>query len=602
MANLKDTTVKYVNKDFEGFKRDLMRYAQAHFSGSYQDFNESSPGMMILELQAYVGDVLAYYMDQQFLEIRAETARQMENVESFARMRGYRAKGPRAARVPVKWICTVPATGTGVNETVSADLSLAPIFYAGSQATGPNGVTFEMLEDLNMGQLTSSGGGNPLNIVSIPDSDPPLFAIRREADMVAGTTMDFTASINTFTPFLKYRIADADVQEVLDVVDDAGNKWYEVDYLVQNVVFDQVVNTGSDSQTVPYVLRYRAAPRRFVVERSIYNNATYLQFGNGEGLKNDDDLVPNVANMALPITGRQTFTNFAMDPQNFLKTRGLGLSPQAGSKLFIRYRTGGGTQTNVDSYMINKPGAFRMTTAATGSAENAIRDSVEVLNLVASEGGGPAETISEIKTNAESFFASQMRAVTREDFLTHVMTMPARFGRPTKAYIKNADFNRYAVDLHILSEDVNGNLTPPSLILRENIKTYLGKLRMMTEGINILSADIINIGVKFGVVISSRYNRSEVLTKCLTEMKNYLNTDSAQIGQPLVLSDMKAKLQNIEGVISVYRFEIVSLKGSRYASTSFDVQANTANGIVYCPPNAIFEAKFPDSDISGESK
>jgi hypothetical protein len=252
--------------------------------------------------------------------------------------------------------------------------------------------------------------------------------------------------------------------------------------------------------------------------------------------------------------------------------------------------------------MINKPGSFRMTTAATGSAESAIRDSVEVLNLVASEGGGPAETISEIKTNAESFFASQMRAVTREDFLTHVMTMPARFGRPTKAYIKNADFNRYAVDLHILSQDVNGNLTSPSLILRENIKTYLGKLRMMTEGINILSADIINIGVKFGVVISSRYNRSEVLTKCLLEMKNYLDTDNAQIGQSIVLSDMKAKLQNVEGVISVYRFEIVSLKGSRYASTSFDVQANTANGIVYCPANAIFEVKFPDSDISGESK
>jgi hypothetical protein len=599
MANLKDTTVKYINKDFEGFKRDLMRYAQAHFSGSYQDFNESSPGMMVLELQAYVGDVLAYYMDQQFLEIKAETARQLENVEAFAKMRGYKAKGPRAARVPMKWICEVPATGTG--ERLRPDLSIAPIFYAGSQATGPNGTTFEMLEDLNMS--ASSG----IDWKGVPGSENSSgeytrFAIRREADMVAGSTVAVTSTIAEFTPFLKLSLANADVQEVLDVYDDAGNQWYEVDYLTQNVVFDQVVNTGSDSQTVPYVLRYRAAPRRFVVERSIYNNTTYLQFGNGEGVKNDDDIIPNVANMALPITGRKTFTNFAIDPQNFLKTRGLGMSPQAGSSLIIRYRVGGGASTNVDSYMINKPGTVNLFTLATGSAANAIRNSIEVINLVPSEGGGPAETISEIKTNAESFFAAQMRAVTREDFLSHVMTMPARFGRPTKAYIKNADYNRYAVDLHVLSEDTNGNLVAPSFILRENIKTYLGKLRMMTEGINILSADIINIGVKFGIVISSRFNRSEVLTKCLLMMKDYLDTANAQIGQPLVLSDMRAKLQNVDGVISVYRFEITSLKGPRYASTNFDVEANTANGIIYCPPNAIFEVKFPDNDISGESK
>ena len=606
MANLKDTTVRYVNKDFEGFKRDLMRYAQAHFSGSYQDYNESSPGMMVLELQAYVGDVLAYYMDQQFLEIKAETARQLENIEAFAKMRGYKAKGPRAARVPVKWICEVPATGTG--ERLAPDLSLAPIFYAGSQATGPNGITFEMLEDLNMSASANPDGSNKLEWKGVPGSENTSgevtrFALRREADMVAGTTITSPPIvIAEFTPFLRLPLANADVQEVLDVYDDAGNQWYEVDYLAQNVVFDQVVNTGSDSSAIPYVLRYRAAPRRFVVERSIYNNATYLQFGNGEGLKNDDDLIPNVANMALPITGRQTFTNFAIDPQNFLKTRGLGMSPQAGSRLIIRYRVGGGAATNVDSYMINKPGAVNLFTLATGSAANNIRNSIEVINLVASEGGGPAETVSEIKTNAESFFAAQMRAVTREDFLSHVMTMPARFGRPTKAYIKNADYNRYAVDLHVLSEDINGNLQAPSFILRENIKTYLGKLRMMTEGINILSADIINIGVKFGVVISSRFNRSEVLTKCLLTMKDYLDTANAQIGQPLVLSDMRAKLQNVDGVISVYRFEITSLKGPRYASTSFDVEANTENGIIYCPPNAIFEVKFPDADISGESK
>lgn len=608
MANTKDTTVKYVNKDFEGFKRDLMRYAQAHFSGSFQDFNESSPGMMFLELQAYIGDVLSFYMDQQFLEIKSETARQMENIESFAKMRGYKPKGKRAARVPLKWIVEVPATGT--DDRRAPDLTQAPIILAGSQGIGPNGVTFETLRDLDMAELSASDGTNKLQWVASeldPQGHATKFALRREVDTVAGTTVELTSSIETYTPFLKLPIATADVQEVLDIFDDAGNQWYEVDYLAQNVVFDQIVNTGSDSQTVPYVLRYRAAPRRFVVERSIASNTTYLQFGNGEGTKNDDDLVPNVANLALPITGRKTFTNFALDPQNFLKTKGLGLSPQAGSKLYIRYRIGGGSDTNVDQGTINRAGTINMFFRPGTVDPGGMRNSVEVINSKSSEGGGPAETVSEVKTNADSFFAAQMRAVTREDMLTHVLSMPSRFGRPVKAYVKNTDYNKYAVDLHILSQDVNGALAAPSEILRSNIKTYLGKLRMMTEGINILSADIINIAVRFGVVISPRFNRSEVLVKCLEALKTYLSVDSAQIGQPLVLSDMKSRLQGIDGVISVYRLDITTMTGGNYSQqpnevTTFDVAANTANGIIYCPANAIFQVKFPDSDISGESK
>lgn len=608
MANLKDTTVKFVNKDFEGFKRDLMRYAQAHFSGSYQDFNEASPGMMVLELQAYVADVLAYYMDQQFLEIKAETARQVENIEAFAKMRGYRPKGVRAARVQEKWVVAVPASSSAGKPV--PDLNYAPIIRAGSQAIGPNSVTFELIEDLDMTQVTASNGNTLEWQVSQVDANghPTQFALRQQGEMVAARTVTERIAVGDFESFLRVPLGNTSVIEVIDVFDDQGFQWYEVDFLAQNTVFDQIVNTGSDQQVVPYVLRYRAAPRRFVVDQSLANNTVYLQFGNGEGTKNDDDLIPNIANLALPLPGRQTFTTFAIDPQNFLQTKGLGLSPH-NTTLTVRYRVGGGSNTNVDANTINKPGNVSMyinSGSLTPSLVDTVVGSVECINLVPSEGGGPAETVSDIKANADSYFATQMRAVTREDFLAHVLTMPARFGRPVKAYIKNTEFNRYAVDLHVLSEDVNGNLSAPTDILKQNIKTYLGKLRMMTEGINILSADIINIGVRFGVVVSSKFNRSEVVSRCLLAIKDYLNTDSAQIGQPLVLSDMKSVVQNVDGVISVYRFDVTNLVGNtgglQYSNTSFDVEANTANGIVYCPANAIFEVKFPDTDIAAEAK
>jgi hypothetical protein len=239
----------------------------------------------------------------------------------------------------------------------------------------------------------------------------------------------------------------------------------------------------------------------------------------------------------------------------------------------------------------------------------AIRGSIECVNLEPSTGGGPAESVDEIKTNAGSYFAAQQRAVTKDDYLAQVFTMPERFGMVSKAYVKPSEYNAYAVDLHVLSLDSNGLLVPPTPTLQQNIVTYFGNLRMVTEGINILPAYVIDIGVNFGVLVSPQYNRTEVLTNCLLVIKNYLDVDSMQVGEPLVLSDMKAQLQNVTGVISVYKFDVKSFFGTNsdngltYSSdVSFDVTANTKHGIVYAPPDSIFQVHYPDKDIIGEAK
>ncbi len=609
MANaaLKATDVRYVNKDFESFKRDLMRYAQAHFSGSFRDYNEASPGMTILELQAYIGDVLAFYMDQQFLEIKQETARQIDNVEAFARMRGYKPKGKRAARVGVQFVVAVPASSSAGK--LVPDMSLVQKMLAGSQALGPNGTVFETIQDVDFSQF-SPGDVQPSQFDN--NGQVTFFAVRAATECLgARTVQEVITAPATFTPFLKMPLGQPDIVEVVDVVDQQGNRWFEVDWLAQSVVYDQIVNTGSDQSTVPYVLRWRSAPRRFVVERRLSDNTTFLQFGNGEGKQFNDQLIPSVANLALPVPGRRTFTNFAIDPQNFLKTSTLGLSPN-GTQLLVRYRVGGGTETNIDAFAINKPGTITWEAIPAGVDQAkalAIRASLECINLNPSDGGGPAETIDEIKTNAGSYFAAQQRAVTKDDYLAHVFTMPERFGRIEKAYIKPSDFNAHAVDLHILTKDASKLLARPTVTLQQNIKTYFAKLRMVTEGINILPAFVIDIGATFGVVISPQFNRAEVLTNCLATLKDYLKIDNLQIGEPLVLSDMKAQLQNVIGVISVYKLDISSFfglnpaTGLRYREdVSFDVSANTKHGIVYAPPDSVFEVHYPDRDIVGETK
>jgi hypothetical protein len=608
MSNLRDTTVKYVNKDFESYKRDLMRYAQAHFSGAYQDYNESSPGMMILELQAFLADNLAYYMDQQFLEIKQSTARQVENIEEFAKMRGYKPKGLRAARAYLDFIIEVPA----VNQSGAyvPDPQYLPVLAAGSQVQGPGSTTFETLTDLDF----SLSSGSFLAVASSASNGTPLtFAVRGEVSGVAGQTVVDTIQVTDFTPYLRVQLGNTDVQEVIEMYDAQGFPWYEVDYLAQNMVFDQLVNTGSDQSVVPYVLKMVSAPRRFVVDTVIAQSATFLQFGPGVGLAYsgsfDDTLIPNVAALSLPIRGHVQFTNFILDPQNFLKTSTLGLAPY-NTVLTVRYRVGGGVETNVAAGTINKVTQatfeFPNTNGNPQTISN-IQNSVEVINLWPSEGGGPAEDGSAIKANADSFFAAQARAVTREDFLTQVLTMPAQFGTVAKAYIKPSDYNPYGVDLHVISLDPSGAFSHPTDTLRSNIASYFDKLRMVTEGITILPANIIDLGVTFGVVISPRFNRSEVLTNCLTTMQAYFTQDRMAIGAPIVISDAEAVLQNINGVISVYKFDVVSFFGTGPSGlpydqdVNFDVDANTKNAILYCPNDSVFQVKYPNNDIVGES-
>lgn len=611
MANTsKEMSIKYISKDFEAYKRDLMRYAQAHFSGSYQDFNETSPGMMILELQAYIADSLSFYMDQQFLETKAATARQLGNVEDFAKMRGYKPKGKRSARVVLDFIIEVPSIEQ--DGSVIPDPDYLPILRAGSQAQGPGGVIFEILEDLDFGKSTSD---NPQKVVPVPDSQPPTVAVRRWVEAIAGKTQVDQIPVGDYERFKRIVLGANDVQEILSVYDREGNQWYEVEYLAQNAVFDQIVNTEQDSDTVPYILKLQSAARRFFVDRNVANNTTALQFGSGEGLKFDDQLIPNIADMALPIDGRQQFSNFTLDPQNFLKTRTLGLTPH-NTTLTVTYRTGGGVVTNVPAYsikkVINADLSFPKSIGGVNGLDPTIVQSVkqiEVFNTSSANGGGDAETVAEIKANASSYFAAQSRAVTREDFITHILSMPSRFGKPERVFVKHSEGAQNGVEIHLITVDSYGKFTLPTPSLMKNIKTYLRKLRLLTQGISVMSCDILNIGIQFGIVTSPKYNRTEVMTNCLLEVKKYFDNSNMQIGMPIVLSDVRAKIQAVQGVISVYKFDVDSRvsedglqAGGAYSNKTFDVKGNTRNGIIYCPQNAIFEVRNPDNDIGVESK
>ena len=602
---LKDKSIKFLNKDFDGFKRDLIKYTQAHFSGVFQDFNETSPGMAVLEQAAYVGDVLSFYMDQSFNELKVDFARQEKNVVAFAKARGYRAKGKRAARGTAAFMIEVPAATNFSGETIP-DGTFAATLRIGAKIGGPAGVTFETLDNI----VFSSSLGREITGSRFDSTTglPTFFALRKFVDIVAGETKQDIVVLTDFEKHRSVELSEEDVIEVLSVSDTDGNSWEEVDFLAQDTIFDADVNTRDDNDAVPFVLKLKTVPRRFITERDPETNKTTLTFGSGDGVNFDDELLPNLADLAIPLKGRETFTSFAVDPQNFLKTRSLGLSP-FDTTLTIDYRIGGGPETTVPAGGINTVAEAVLDFSSTGldaAKRSDVEGSVEVINLKKTDGGGPVETISEIKANSAAFFAAQQRMVTREDFIARVLTLPEKFGKPDKVFVKRNNVNSLALDIHVLTRDSNEHLDIPSATLKKNIKTYISPFRMITDGINILDGSIINFRVNFGVVVSPQFNRSEVLGKCLSVIRDYFDVDIIQIGQPIVISDLSADIQNVLGVISVFELKFTNLAGTidgfGYSTTRFDIQASTANNIVYAPQDAIFELKFPQRDIVGVGK
>lgn len=610
----KDQTVKYLNKDFVGFKRDLIKFSQAHASGVLQDFNESSPGMLVLELQSYIGDVLAYYLDNNFLELRQDTQRQVENTVAFAKSLGYRPQGKRAAGGRETFFIEVPSTTIGGQ--VVPDDTYSPILRKGSQVQGPNGQYFETLDDL----IFSASSPDYPRMVTGSQFDqttglPTYFAIRKDVDVVAGQTITETFTLTDFQQFREIQLSNQDVIEVISVFDSAGNEWTEVDYLAQDTVFDADLNSDpSDSSVVPYVLKLVSVPRRFITDRDPTTALTSIIFGSGDGQQFDDELVPNLADLALPLAGRRTFSSYAIDPQNFLKTRSLGLSPYS-TTLTVTYRVGGGPQTNVPPNSVRSPTNIVLDFTTTGLdpvKQAAVMNSVECTNVARMIGGGPEETIAEIKANSAAFFAAQNRVVTREDFMARILSIPAKFGKPDKVYIKRNTINPLALDIHILARDANNHLTFATTNLKNNIKAYLTPHRMITDGINILDGKIINLRVKFGIVVSPKLNRSEVLAKCLSTVADYFDIDGQQIGHPIVVSELAAEIQAVQGVISIYELVFTNVIGNAplpgsqitlpYSTTRFDVSHNRQNEIIYCPQDSIFEVKYPMVDIMGETK
>ena len=638
--------VNYLGRDFRDIRQNLIEFAKSYFPTTYNDFNEASPGMMFVEMAAYVGDVLNYYVDNQFRETLLQFAEERKNVLAIAQSYGYKPRLAAPSTVELTVQVDVPAKtiGSGASATYQADLDYSGIVSGNSTVVSQNGTEFSLLDDVN---FKASSSLDPMQVETLQPTSgniPTNYRLTKKVLAKSGKRESKTFTFTTAKKFDKVVLSNDKVTEIISVTDSENNTWYQVPFLAQDTVFESEENTtlndpalSEHQNDTPYLLKLIKTARRFTTYVRD-DNKMEIRFGSGISADADEELIPNPDNVGSSLGTGISRLDESFDPSNFLKTETFGLSPSS-TTLTVKYNYGGAVEDNVPTNAITNFKSKTYTNSTSGldtATQDTSNGSLIVFNESPSSGGASQETLIEIKENAAAYFNAQNRAVTRADYITRVYSLPQKYGNIAKAFIvqdeqleQNGQLevidgvakrignistipNPMALNMYLLGHTGNKKLTQVNQAVKENLKLYLSQYRLLTDAINLKDAYVINIGVKFNIITRRGFNKNDVLFKAIQQVKNFFATEKWQINQPIVLSDLAYQISLVDGVVSIVPPETNNpqknlivitnkhLTTDNYSGNVYDMDSASKDGVVYPSLDpSIFELKFPDSDIEG---
>jgi hypothetical protein len=618
MAELK-RDIRYIDRDFNDFRTKLINYSQTYFPDTYNDFTPDSTGMLFIEMASYVGDVLSFYLDNQVQETFIQYARETENLFNMAYMLGYKPKVTTAASVDIDFYQQLPAKSSASVVIPDFDFSLLVPENTVVTANNQGGTEF-LIEDVIDFSASSSLDPTTISVYQISGTTPTSFLAKKTRKAISAQIRTTQFNFSSPVRFDTVDINDTNIIGILDCIDSDGNEWYEVSNLAQENVYDTIRNTNTNDPNVeddgtgndvPYLLQLKSVQRRFAA-RFTNTGSMQLQFGAGNFGDNDEEIIPNPDNVGLGLPFERDQLTTAFSPLNFVFTNTYGIAP-SNTVLTVRYLTGGGVSANVESGTLtgldNSNVRFINSNLSNSILANEIFNSLSTNNPIAADGGQDGDTTEELRQNALGNYQTQLRTVTKEDYLIRAMSMPSNLGVIAMAFAEPCKVGEYEtgtlpsiLDLYVLSYDINTNLKPCSPTLKRNLKTYLSEYRMINDAINIKDAFIINIGINFDIVVRPNYNNNETLTKCIESLTSYFNIKNWQINQPIIIPELNILLDKIEGVQTVKNLKIDNLAGEAlgYSEYAYDVIGATINDVVYPSIDPmVFEVKYPNTDIKG---
>ncbi len=625
--NSKIVKRSYLARDFDSFKLNLLNHAKTFFPDNIQDFSEAGLGGMFVDMISYIGDSMSFYLDHQFNELKWSEAVEVQNIKSHIELAGVQIYGSSPSTADVNIYIKLPWE-RGSDGTKYYKTTAMPTIKKGTQFRSNNGVIFNLMEDINFSSRTIDGKKYLFeNNEIVPSRDSTSTDIVfLSALCVSGEIRDETFVVDDqFNPFAEFTLTETHVSLIESVKDSDGNIYYEVDNLSQDNVFTIFDNKNLSNNSVEKVISLLPAPYRFTKSMDPQSFITSLTFGGGDATAADDDILPDPADLSLPLYGKKTFARFSLDPNSLLKTHTLGVAPR-NTTLTVRYRFGGGFSHNVSEKTIREIIFLDITFPKDVDHEDAIivRTSLDIMNLKKASGGSAPPTMTELRDQIPVARNSQNRVVTKEDLLARIYSLPSSLGRVFRAAMSETPNSNGQIEIALVSRNFDGTLinfgsmqTKTNELqvakdnLKLNLKTYLESFRMINDSYIIMDAAIHNFNLKINVIGQPGVQKSKVAQSVISNLKNILSVDKFHINQPISLGDINYAVLSSEGVSSLDNsgtrkaITVGSCVGVKFDGVDkYDYSISSTfnpeiieRGFIFPKKNGIFELKYPDFDI-----
>lgn len=599
---LKNQDVKqFSSQTFTDFRSDLLNYANTYYKDNILDFSEVSLGGMLLDFASIVGDSLVFYAEQQFKELDYSTATDPDNIVKHLRKANIKSSKASPSSVDVTFTLEIKT----VSETSDVKTDLLPVIKKGTTLVAESGIIFTLQEDLDFSSAYFSEVGEE----SLDGNRILSYFVSKKGLCVSGEVLEEVFNIpDNGDYFSSISLERENITNIISVVDNDNNEYYEVDYLSQSTVFKSQKFKGEN------YINIIPAPRRFVREESFLTGLTSLRFGNGNNKSVKDDIFYSPEDLLLPVKHKETFSKISLDPGRLLKSDTLGVSPN-GKSLIVTYKAGGGVSHNVLRETINTVVGTPIIifSSSTDSDEaDFVVSSLTVTNKENAVGGTLPLSLEELKMQIPAAIRSQNRIVSYEDLISRIMTMPTDFGRINKVVALDSLYNSSSKDLFVICKDSNGFYVPATDAIKINISNYLNEYRVIGDSFNIVDAPVFNFGIVAKIKVRAGFDPENVQISIFSRIIEKMRFDLLQIGEPIDVNSIDLVIKSTEGVFdvitpkqnlivskvsddNVFSDEIESFL--EYNVNSFNPVNSYSEGLIYPQRGGIFEIKFTFEDI-----
>jgi hypothetical protein len=594
--------ISYATRDFASLRDELVKMTKQYYPDLVSNFNDASIYSVLLDINAAVTDNLHFHIDRVWQETMLDFAQQRQSLFHIAKTYGIKLPGPKPSVALCDFSINVPVRGDKDDERYEG------ILKAGSQVSG-GGQIFEVLEDIDFSNpFNTRGDSNRLKIPNFDNNNKLVsYTITKREAVVNGVTRIYRKVITDLDqkPFLKIYLPEKNVLGVTSVIHKDGtgfgsnptsdefmsstNKWYEVKSLIEDKVFIENPTSASDSDNFK-AGDYVDVTKKFTTE---YTPESYFSLTFGSGNVDPMDNLDNYMTGSMQV-------NLA----TFLNNTSLGEIPKPNTTLFVKYRIGGGKETNIGVNVITTMDSYELIVNGPNTSINdQVSQSVRATNITPAIGGADTPTIEEIRNMIAYNFSAQNRAVTLNDYKSMIETMPSTYGAPAKVNVMEED-NK--VRIKLLSYDENGALIDTvSNTLKNNVINYLSNYRMLNDYIDIQSGEVIDLGLEVDLVVNKNYSSTEILKDVIEQTISFFSISKRKMGDPLLVGDLKREIGNVAGVINVVDIRVFNKIGGNYSSSQVSqsyVDANTkeilqSDSTIYMKSNQIFQIRFPNTDI-----